>query len=457
MILDCNRYNGGSLMSKSELGSLVRIGNKPIREICKKHPGLLVFPNCIEDSLASKYDDPHVFDFVQDEECDDNIIIYTNTIMGFIGNGKQSLTISSRFDRNEHKNYFLQYMLEKVFSINMFDLPVSSDTNTTAFDLMLLFLPYFLNKAVSQGLFRSYKTSNYNDARIKGSIDVTRFLRKDFPFRGNVAYSVREYVHDNDLTQLVRHTIEYVRTQPIGKRILNVNQETQASVAAIIECTPSYSKQKRYNVIQKNLRPINHPYYTAYKTLQKLCLQILRHEKIGFGKADNNVNGLLFDGAWLWEEYVAHLIDPVFTHYTYNSPQRFYLFQLDNGAKCQNIIPDYLAQTNNGTFVADAKYIPLGNNSSLSADRAESIYYKTIMYMYRFNSKHGFLFFPHSLDYDGKSDLTRHIIDVPGACINEIGLKVPNYTDKSLYSDFVKKMKVSEDLFNDSINNALTF
>ena len=64
-------------------------------------------------------------------------------------------------------------------------------------------------------------------------------------------------------------------------------------------------------VIAQNLRPVRHPYYTEYTVLQKLCLQILRHEKISFGRDDNEIYGILFDAAFLWEEYLNTLLSPL--------------------------------------------------------------------------------------------------------------------------------------------------
>lgn len=42
-------------------------------------------------------------------------------------------------------------------------------------------------------------------------IDVARHMKKNTPFIGNIAYSQREYSYDNDLMELVRHTIEYIK------------------------------------------------------------------------------------------------------------------------------------------------------------------------------------------------------------------------------------------------------
>lgn len=77
-------------------------------------------------------------------------------------------------------------------------------------------------------------------------------------------------------------------------------------------------------------------------------------------------------------------------HYTRSNA--FHLFQKEDGTKFQTVIPDYY--DSGKQIVADAKYIPLQRWDYLSAERAAPIYYKTIMYMYRFNANNGFLFHP---------------------------------------------------------------
>lgn len=49
-------------------------------------------------------------------------------------------------------------------------------------------------------------------------------------------------------------------------------------------------------------------FYKEYTALQKLCLQILRQEEIKYGIDSDKVYGILFDGAWLWEEYLNTLL-----------------------------------------------------------------------------------------------------------------------------------------------------
>lgn len=59
---------------------------------------------------------------------------------------------------------------------------------------------------------------------------------------------------------------------------------------------------------------VRHAYYHEYRLLQQLCILILRNEQHQYGTGTRNVYGILFDGAWLWEEYVNTLIGDAFYH-----------------------------------------------------------------------------------------------------------------------------------------------
>ena len=114
---------------------------------------------------------------------------------------------------------------------------------------------------------------------------------------------------------MVRHTIEYIRTKGFGAGILSRDEETKGNVKLVIEATAGYQKRERNRIISKNLRSKIHPYYSEYEPLRRLCIQILRQEELKYGNDDDTVYGVLFDGAWLWEEYLNTVLPhPEFRH-----------------------------------------------------------------------------------------------------------------------------------------------
>ncbi len=278
-------------------------------------------------------------------------ILTTENIMGFIGCGGTEITIHSRFSSDYERDYFMQYLLQKVFAINIFDLN-HSRSEENALDIAVLLFPYFLQKALLQGLFREYQRINYNDDRVKGTIDFNRHIKMNYPFlNGKVSYSTKEFRYDNPITQLIRHTIEYIRSKRKSSYILFASQEIKDYVQVIIDATPSYRKGDLAKVVSQNIRPISHPYYSEYRPLQRLCLQILRHERISYGSNSEKIHGVLFDGAWLWEEYLSITLKKVGFMHPQNKTKSGGIPVYLSGRGTLRY-PDYI----HPSLIADAKY-----------------------------------------------------------------------------------------------------
>lgn len=345
-------------------------------------PNLLIFPHSFEH-YGDRIDKESIFSLHENR-------LTTGNIMGFVGVNGTELRIRSRFA--EKDDFFLYYMLQKVFSINLFDLKHSIERDNIMDFLMYLF-PHFLKKALRQGLFKEYKRRDYNDANVRGSIDVNRHLKQNIPFAGNVAYYTKEHCYDNRITQLIRHTIEFIRTHPSGRNILYSDAEMQNHVTQVTFATPSYNRNIRHSILAANIRLVSHPYFFEYIALQKICVQILRQEGLRYGrKNDNKVYGLLFDGAWLWEEYLYTVLSNFKHPRNRTGEGRICLFTNGKGER----YPDFLKDG----IVLDAKYKRLAGKDVGSLDRNDLN--QIISYMHVLNASLGGFICPS--DGEAKSE-----------------------------------------------------
>lgn len=402
-------------------------------------PNLLVFPDSFDD-----YDR----DFGKKVVCilnHENQSLVTNSMVGFVGRNNTHLAIHSRFAQGGSEDFFLHYMLQKVAKINLFNLQHTMNEDSV-FDFLIYLFPLYLKKAVRQGVFKKYKTNHYNNANIRGVIDINTHIRKNVPFDGCISYSSRELSYDNDVTQLIRHTIDFISSYKRFSEILNIDTDTHQAVLQIISATPSFSQKERETVIHKNLRPVIHPYYNEYTKLQRLCIQILRHEELKYGQQQNEVYGILVDAAWLWEEYLSVILEGRYNHYLKDEGKRYFLFK----PNIQQIIPDYISL--DGKVVADAKYIPLKDMVWFGEEKATAIYYKTIAYMYRFCTNIGYLFYPYP-DEDvvpESLEILSSLMGVNGGTIIKLGLRIP--CNCKNYQEFVSSMLQSEVSFLNQVD-----
>ena len=423
---------------RKDISGLFKIADKSIRALCLENEDLLIFPHSI-DSCDDKIGDSSFIISIRNTTDLDKATIVTGNTMGFVGVENCQLTIKSRFDEG-HNNYFLHYMLQRVFSLNFFDLRHGSD-NDEVFNLLLSMFPYFLRTAMHQGIYKVYRKFERNDSRVKGTIDTARHIARNTPFIGKVAYTTNEHSLDNDMTELIRHTIEFMRTSSLGQSVLNVNRETKEQVRDIIKYTPSYDRNKRSEIISKNLRSKRHPYFTAYQPLQSLCLQILRKDEIEYGENNQNIYGILFDGAWLWEEYLNTLLEDMGFHHPQNKKNKdaIYLFEGNQGKR----YPDFYK----GNMVFDAKYKRLEVYDKLSRVGRDDLH-QLITYVAIQKASVGGFIVP----------LTKKQSNIPHAILKNshstmlyiLGIKIDNHATS--YTDFCRQMEESEQQFVKDLN-----
>lgn len=478
---------------------LQTIAGKSLDELCKQNANLLVFPHCLNEhnngieelSICELVGKPN---YDGDTICDvKNVKIKTGNLMGFIGfggnkNHDTKLEIQSRFTENTENNkqdYFLHYMLEKVFRINLFDMNYSHSKND-GFDLLFLIFPHLLKRALRQGIFRTYRTFQKNDAAVKGVIDINRHIKQNTPFNGKIAYRCREYSADNDMTQLIRHTIEFLKQKEMGKSLLNSDNDTKDAVQQIVAATDStYSFQNRGKILHNNLRPVNHPYYSAYKYLQQLCLLILRHQSMQYSQSNSPVYGILFDGAWLWEEYLATILcDPKLGKLKFEHPENktgkggIRLFDNSKNdyeeitfSKCyRRIYPDFYRKNQsslkqeertslradrsspeNDGIILDAKYKHLENGF------VRDDLYQIISYMHTMKIPHGGFIYPlkianglraeNEVFYEEWKLTFVKTFNLAGLGGTVSTIAFPIAQNAKSYNDFVKIMKLTENFF----------
>ena len=408
---------------------LQRIANAQIKDLKgDERPNLLVFPRDL-GYYGDDVGEGQIIGFHDDR-------ISTGNIMGFVGVNNTQVDIVSRFAKTDGEDYFLHYMLQRVFAINLFDIKHTL-SRQPIFDFLLYLFPFFLKKALRQGIYKKYRRFEYNDSNIRGPIDINRHIRENIPFRGTVAYSTREHTYDNEVTELIRHTIEYIKIHPMGNGVLNCDQETKNAVMTVMQATPSHNSRDRNRILNLNLRPVTHPYYSEYTALQKICVQILRHETIKYGREKNKIYGVLFDGAWLWEEYLNTIFTKaklVITHAKNKTGENGILLYEN---KRKRLYPDFYRKTGDAkfSFVMDAKYKHLGQNED---DISREDLFQMISYMHVLPARHCALLYPIELKESNTSAIVPSSplqLQGDGGEIIGIGIPIVNEAEFSKYCD----------------------
>lgn len=415
----------------SDIGVLTgKIADKTLEQL--EREGVFVFPEIVKDAEDITADQM-ILQGINDTYRSGNV-------MGFLGCGNERLIIESRFYR-EGDDYFFQYLLDQVLDFpNIVDLESDANQDNRLFNFLLFLFPYYLKTAMRKGLFKKYIHHRYNDGNVKGTIDISRHIKKNTPFTGNVAYSQREFSYDNSLMELVRHTVEFIKGKPYGNKLLI---KVKDEVKLVINATPGYEAYDRQKIVDENKKnTVRHAYFREYLALQRLCLLILRHQRHQIGYGSRQIYGILFDGAWLWEEYVCLLIGDAFYHPMNKGgkgAQRLF------GGNIGLIYPDFISRNNELRIIADAKYKPIDNIGSRD-------YLQVLAYMFRFDAKTGYYLYPEA---EGADDLKlwmnrgstyeENVTPRDDISVTKHGLKIP--VDAADYDDFVAKMRTCEQEF----------
>ena len=391
---------------------------------------IFIFPNDLKNS-PDLDKDQKILETVNQK-------IKTGNVIGFLGCGQERLTISSRFS-SKSDDYFLHYLLQKVLNINLTSLDVGLSREERLYQLLIYLFPKYLKAAMRKGLYKEYQRFSHNDSHIKGVIDVVNHLKKNLPFTGNIAYTTREFTYDNPMMQLIRHTIEYIKNQKsLGRGIIYTNRE---NITEIIRVTPSYKQADRAKIIRLNqTKPLRHAYFREYRKLQELCLMILNREKHGFGYQEQKIHGILFDVAWLWEEYVHTLLPKDFIHpRNKDKTDGISVFS----SRERKVFPDFYQEELK--IVLDAKYKIL-ELTEKGINREDL--FQLISYSYILKAEKAGLVFP-SKDKVVDNEIGK--LAGYGALLKKWSIQIPQKS--SSYSEFCEMLENSEEIFKRNIAN----
>ena len=244
--------------------------------------------------------------------------------------------------------------------------------------------------------------------------------------------------------QLIRHTIEYMKNQrSIGGGVLDNLLTSRENVAEIVRVTSTYKLANRAKIIRINkTKPLRHAYFREYRKLQELCLMILNREKHGLGDQEQKIHGILFDVAWIWEEYVYTLLPKDFIHpRNKNKTDGISVFS-DRERK---IFPDFYHQ--NHKIVLDAKYKKL-EFTEKGINREDL--FQLISYSYILKTEQAGLAFP------SKEKVVDNEIGKQagyGALLKKWSIQVPEQAEN--YQDFARKMESFEKVFIENLGKNL--
>ena len=299
------------------------------------------------------------------------------------------IQVLSRFDKG-NKNYFLNYLLSKAFDVSLGTDDVSSGPESILDNLLdLLFVRRLADAVGRVGLFKQYRERRNNDWNFKGRLDLPRHLRENVPLMHGIAYVKREIEHDVPLNQMILLAAKAVRKRRAD--IFDRNEDARHALRDLLVAIPNPGSVRDVLRERTCREPVSQPYYReAYEPLRQVAKMILEKEQWSLfaDDGDAEVSGVVFDGSWLWEEYLATVLaDAGFRHGTRAEPVLRVFTK-----KPKRFIPDFYRPNGSGEqgcdIVLDAKY-----KRSNPAGQREDVH-QVLCYLLLTGATHGGLVFP---------------------------------------------------------------
>lgn len=354
-------------LSRDQIGLLQNWSGASLGKIKERAFGRVV----VLGSGGEQGDDLSLFNLSRiDEQTDldgrQTVRIETGNLMGVLNLSDERtgetlrIEVGSRFDKGRTGQPFLCYLLSRVFDVNYLDMVDAGEMTYLEVLLAIRFVS-LLGETKNVGLYRNYRSFKCNDLKPRGKIDFARHLRENVPLGVGLAYEKREISYDLPLNHLLRLAARKIeRKWPM---LFMRNRHAQMVLSDIKCNTTSYGLENQQTLLaNKECRvPIRHPYFAPYyEELRILARMILLGDGADiYDDGENEVSGVLFDGAWLWEEYLATVLTPLgFCHAVCgtNIGRREIFANWTNGsADIGHIYPDFYRSSGQG-HVLDAKY-----------------------------------------------------------------------------------------------------
>lgn len=306
-------------------------------------------------------------------ENEDRYTAQTGNYIGKFNWNGISIDIKSRFD-----NIFLKRMLNFANDVYLDDVDVSGkitkDIDYSKFILYYLFIQT-LEKAFLLGIPKSYTTVKHHDIKLKGNVDINRFIKHDIPFRGKISSVSREQKEIQEIVDILYKTVAIIEKSTIStKNISHIK---------------THLKQHKSNnfvsnqTIQKalNSKALNNPIFTPYKKVLEYAKYIINANSLEQNDDKENTYGFIINVAMLFEIYMTKLLRKEFSEWDVSSP-KIELYKSNFFER--KIIPDIVMEKDNKILVFDTKYKKMtfnGRNQYGAGDVDRNDFFQINTYM----------------------------------------------------------------------------
>ncbi len=354
-----------------------------------------------EEKKAIKNEDDLIISIKKDGE---NYLAQTGNYVGkFVWQGLE-IDIKSRFS-----NTFLERMLNFANDIFLDDVSITGNKVDKDFDISKYIIYYMfiqnLEKAFLLGLPKAYKSIEHHEMKLKGKIDINKFIKYDIPFQGKISSVSREQKEIQEIIDVLYKAIKIIEKETEKSS----TKDNKISFTKNISHIKIHLKQYKSNnyvsneTINKALKSkaLQNPIFAPYKKVLEYARFIINGNNIEKNDGKQETFGFIINVAELFEIYITKLLKKEFSEWSVESPK----LPLYKGLFYKrNIIPDIVMTNGDKVMVFDTKYKKMmmrggDKNGAGDVDRNDFFQINTYMSYYqnhpdKYNVKIGGLLYP---------------------------------------------------------------
>ena len=333
---------------------------------------------------------------LQSYKDNSGIEVYNTVVGNFIGkftyNGTQ-IDIKSRFS-----DVFLKRMLNFANDVYLDDVSLFKaqenkikDTDYSKFIIYYLFIQK-LEKAFLLGLPKSYVSVNHHEMKVKGKIDINRFIKYDIPFKGKVSSTSREQKEIQEIIDVLYKTIAIIDKQSKDDNVISIQNISH------IKAHLKQHKSNRYvsnETISKAIKSktLQNPIFAPYKKVIEYAKLIINANNLEEKEdANKETFGFLVNVAELFEIYLVKLLRFKISDWEVMHDRENELTVYDQQFYNRHMYPDIVMKKDNKVMVFDAKYKRMkfrGKDNYGAGDLDRNDFFQINTYMAYYDKQEG--------------------------------------------------------------------
>ena len=355
-----------------------------------------------EEKKAIKNEDDLIISIKKDGE---NYLAQTGNYVGkFVWQGLE-IDIKSRFS-----NTFLERMLNFANDIFLDDVSITGNKVDKDFDISKYIIYYMfiqnLEKAFLLGLPKAYKSIEHHEMKLKGKIDINKFIKYDIPFQGKISSVSREQKEIQEIIDVLYKAVKIIdkNNKAFLKNISHIKTHLKQYKSN------NYVSNETINRALKS-KALQNPIFAPYKKVLEYARFIINGNNIEKNDGKQETFGFIINVAELFEIYITKLLKKEFSEWNIESPK---IELYSNQFFARKIIPDIVMIKDKDVIVFDTKYKKMQMRDRYKnggdVDRNDFFQINTYMSYYqnhpdKYNVKIGGLLYPIEKSFKENKDI----------------------------------------------------